>query len=1120
MSFAEYTPAQLHDLGRALERQGRIFEAWTMYVVAAQRGDVDGMYDAGRLAIPATGQVEEACNWLEGAHLAGHREAANQLGAVLVDQGDFEGAEFWLRTAAEAGHQVAAGTLQRLRAFLADACARLQPEARVRFHYQLAARHARRFDAAGERLRLDLAVESARAAAAGAAEHGLSLLGPCLNDLSIYLSKRISLTGRLADLDEAVEVGREALTVTPESDAQYPDRVSRLAGGLLERFSRSGQGADLDEAMALVEPSARTATAGTPALPSLLNNMCYALMLRFGLRGRVADLDAAIAAGRGAVASAAPGSDSAWKAAVGLGNALTLRFERTGDTADLDAAIGILRAAAAGAAPGSDHQIVVSAALAQALEVRAGATGRRVDATESADITSGLSRRLPADGGPWRIRQAVAAIGARAAGSAGSGQGGDGRDADADAGDAVEWWRATLERTPPDDPERHVALAELGRALTDRSEQSAGATDLDAGIERLREAVETVPDGHPACGRYRQHLAGALMARHESRPAAHDLDEAISLLRTALGATSSNDPAFADRSTLLASALIIGAGGGPVPGEILREALDAFRAAAHSPVARPRSRVLAARGWYTIADGAGQDDEALASAATAVELLPLLAWHGLDRATREENLRFAAAMPREAAACAIRCGRLERAVELLEQGRSVQWRQALHYRTGLDALAADVPDLAQRLDRVRSALDADAQSVGAEERMRLAREWDDLVAQARALDEHRHFLGPTPFAELAAGTREGPVVIVNVGLHRCDALIITPQAEVELVPLPRLDLRQADAMADRYLKHLIDGNTPGASFEQRERARHTVHDTLKWLWEVIAEPVVTALGIPRAPAPGRPLPRMWWCPTASLTLLPLHAAGRYPRTKSASGSASVAAISAGPSLLDIAVCSYTPTLTALSRTRPAPAAPASPTVLAVGMPRTPGGQAPLPGTREEIEKAAAHVPPEHLHRLIGASATRDAVRTALASHTWAHFACHGRADLSDPSRSALLLWDGQLTVTDIAAQHLQAELALLCACQTAVGGTVLPDESVHPAAALQSAGYRHVIATLWSVGDASSVAFIDTAYQVMSAGGALDADQAAYAVHDATVRLRGEHPTEPSIWAPYIHIGP
>lgn len=1118
MSFAEYTPAQLSGLGRELERQDRIFEAWSVYVLAAQRGDVDGMYQAGRLAIPATGQVEEACNWLEGAHLAGHREAANDLGAISAAQGDWAGAEFWLSTAAGAGHRGAAGTLRRLRAFLADACARLQPETRVRFRYELAAQHARRFDAAGERLRLDLAVESAREAATVAAEYGLSLLGPCLDDLGIYLSKRISLTGQFADLDEAVGVGRTALTVTAESDVQYPDRVSRLAVGLLERFKRSGQGADLDEALAMVEPAARTAPADNPALPPLLNNLCYALMLRFGLRGRLADLDAAIAAGHRAAASAAVGSDSEWKAAVGLGNALTLRFERTGQAADLDVAITILREAAARAAVGSDHQIMASAALVQALEVRARATGRRTDATESAEITASVTRQLPADGGPWRIRQAVEAFGARAARSAVSGPGSDG--GEADASEAVQWWRAALERTPPEDPERHLVLAELGRAITDRAEYSADTADLDAGIEILREAVEAVPDGHPARGRTLQHLASALMRRHQSRPAAHDLDEAISLLRTALRATSSNDPAFADRSALLASALIIGAGGGPIPVEILREALDAFRVAAHSPVALPKSRLLAARGWYTIAAEAGQDAEALESAATAVELLPLTAWHGLDRATREENLRFAAAMPREAAACAIRCGRLERAVELLEQGRSVQWRQALHYRTDLDALAADAPDLAQRLDRVRSALDADAQSAGAEERMRLAREWDDLVAQARALEEHRYFLGPTPFVELAAGTGDGPVVIVNVGLNRCDALIITAQAQVKLVPLPKLDLRQADAMADLYLKHLIDGGKPGASFLKREQARHTLHDTLEWLWEVIAEPVVTALGYPRAPAPGQPLPRMWWCPTASLTLLPLHAAGRYPRTDPESRSASAAVASAGPSLLDIAVCSYTPTLTALSRTRPAPAVPAHPTLLAVGMPRTPGGQAPLPGTREEIEKVAAHVPPQNLHRLIGESATRNEVCTALSSHTWAHFACHGRADLSDPSRSALVLWDGQLTVTDIAAQHLQAELALLCACQTAVGGTVLPDESVHPAAALQSAGYRHVIAALWTVDDASSVAFIDTAYQVMSSGGALDADQAACAVHDATARLRGEHPAEPSIWAPYIHIGP
>jgi hypothetical protein len=35
-----------------------------------------------------------------------------------------------------------------------------------------------------------------------------------------------------------------------------------------------------------------------------------------------------------------------------------------------------------------------------------------------------------------------------------------------------------------------------------------------------------------------------------------------------------------------------------------------------------------------------------------------------------------------------------------------------------------------------------------------------------------------------------------------------------------------------------------------------------------------------------------------------------------------------------------------------------------------------------------------------------------------------------------------------------------------------------------------------------------------------EAARAPYAVHHAVTRLRQSHPTEPLMWAPYIHLGP
>jgi CHAT domain-containing protein len=127
----------------------------------------------------------------------------------------------------------------------------------------------------------------------------------------------------------------------------------------------------------------------------------------------------------------------------------------------------------------------------------------------------------------------------------------------------------------------------------------------------------------------------------------------------------------------------------------------------------------------------------------------------------------------------------------------------------------------------------------------------------------------------------------------------------------------------------------------------------------------------------------------------------------------------------------------------------------------------------------------------------------------------------DPSRGAVYLTDGPLTVLELAAEELSgAEMAFLSACQTAVGGVRLPDETIHLAAAMQFAGYRHVIATAWSISDDHAPAVAKDTYTKLAATGRLDPDRAAIAIHYAVEALRTRRPSRPDLWAPYLHVGP
>ena len=223
-------------------------------------------------------------------------------------------------------------------------------------------------------------------------------------------------------------------------------------------------------------------------------------------------------------------------------------------------------------------------------------------------------------------------------------------------------------------------------------------------------------------------------------------------------------------------------------------------------------------------------------------------------------------------------------------------------------------------------------------------------------------------------------------------------------------------------------------------------------------------------------------------------------------------------MLDRVISSYTPTLRALVEARAGTRAAGSERMLFVGMPQTPG-QADLPNVRAE-EQLLTGLFGDRCTPLVGARAGRDTVLAELLTHGWVHFACHGEQNLEDPSRGGLLIQDGVLTVTDLSAQQYQGDFAYLSGCKTAVGGTSLPDEAITLAAALHYTGYRHVIATLWSVWDAEAARVARDVYQALAPAGVLDADGAAAALHHAVRGLRAERRDRPSVWTPFAHTGP
>ena len=255
------------------------------------------------------------------------------------------------------------------------------------------------------------------------------------------------------------------------------------------------------------------------------------------------------------------------------------------------------------------------------------------------------------------------------------------------------------------------------------------------------------------------------------------------------------------------------------------------------------------------------------------------------------------------------------------------------------------------------------------------------------------------------------------------------------------------------------------------------------------------------------LPRVWWCLSGPLTFLPIHAAGLYG-----------ANASPGQKLSDFVVSSYTPTLSSLI-TGSRQTAPPNQQVLAVALPL----ESKLSGARKELDLIKNRVGPSHVKLLLESAATIGNVTAGMKESSFVHFACHGVQHPTRPIESALLLaGDSRLTLSHISRISLpNAQLAFLSACQTATGDEKLAQEAVHLAAGMLSAGYRGVIATMWSIADSDAPAIADEVYAELFKDSKLDASRAAYALHKAVKKLVDDSNGTKSFlaWVPFIHMG-
>jgi len=382
------------------------------------------------------------------------------------------------------------------------------------------------------------------------------------------LLRQIEHRSRPALVDEAVRLGRTAVSAG-RGIADHPVFVAHLAEALSRRWELRGCVADLDEAVDLLRDAVHGDRVGAARTPDLVANLVQLSVLRHRIDGAVGGLGAALRE----LAALPPAWRRGQRGAVAGAEAhLALaRYRQDGRPADLATAVAAARRSLLDVLPGSGPGAARRSVLAAALFLRFEATGRGRDLDEAIAVASGDGDDPPAGGGTIAAalldaryersgdpRDAAAAIrfarsgstGARAADDPIAGQGlavilhgrFDIRGCFADLDEAVRRHRAALRRLDRAAPVRPLVLNNLGAALQDRYFYRHHPRDLAAAVAAHEEALATCPPGSPDRAGLMHTLAAAVRLRYERSRRSVDLARLVALNEDAVAAVPAGAP--------------------------------------------------------------------------------------------------------------------------------------------------------------------------------------------------------------------------------------------------------------------------------------------------------------------------------------------------------------------------------------------------------------------------------------------------------------------------------------------------------------------------------------------------------------------------------------------------
>lgn len=833
-----------------------------------------------------------------------------------------------------------------------------------------------------------------------------------LSNLAAALGRRHDRARDRADLDEAIVLLEKALSLTPTDSSDRTGYLGNLSGALMARSLGGGKPDDLERAIVAARKAVELTPTNSPHQTGYLNNLGLALKERYERTGNFDDLQAAIRAFRKAVKL---DTERRPDSLDNLGGALKLRFLRTGSLADLDAAVKAARGAVSRTSAESPDRARILNNLSAILWERQRRRGKPADLEQAIDA-SRESLHLTPTGSQARVNRLVNLGNAlqdlyyRA------------HDLK-DLNQTIAAFQEARELCSPHSPGLPAVLNNLGNALAARYRHAGNRDDLDSAAAVHEEAVERSPGASPERAQFLQNLGEDLQSRYHRDGDSADLKAAAATYRQACRAGLTTAPEEALRSSLNWGEWAIGRGAWEEAAEAGKFGLKASESLFRSQALRAHKEA-----WLG-----------------AIQGLHALAAYALTR-----------------------CGQLSEAVLALEQGNARLLAEALNQDPeGLETLQRTRPDLAGRYrqltDRLAILRSREVQEASAFEHLgrQLAaahRELDSLIGKIRKIDGCQGFLRLPDLNQVRQAAR--PFPLIYLAFTEVDGLALLIRNKGKIVPvwldaltheaiLQRLAGSQLRPHPDSYLGCYAKWRQQPQNREALACWIQALEQTTRWLWRTLMEPLLPVLKKHR-------VRRAALIPQGILGLLPLHAA--WTEDSQAPQGRRYA--------LDKICFTYAANGKALLTASKRAAAAATDTILAVADP-----EESLEFCGEEILAALVHFPSTGQYLLGGEAARRSEVLKRLPEAAVVHLATHGSAGFSRPLESGLVMAHGEkLTLADMFGLHLpKMRLAVLSACETGIPGTHLPDEQVSLPNGLVQAGVPGVVASLWSINDASTM---------------------------------------------------